>query len=90
MTSVSHVSDAPHHRLRAQLTDQPVSLLVSPSMIMLGVAFLLALGAVVVLTRPVATDVAVYARRIAGTMLGAGALILGEFAFVRNGWGAAR
>ena len=68
----------------------PVSLLAAPSAIMLGVALALALGAVAVFTRPAASDVAVYARRIMGTMLGAGAIILGEFAFVLNGWSSAR
>jgi hypothetical protein len=59
-----------------------VTALGTQQMIMLGVAALLAIVAVVVLTRPVASEMAVYARRIIGTMLGAGAIILGEFAFV--------
>jgi hypothetical protein len=60
----------------------PVITLGSPPAIMLAVALLLMVVAVAVLTRPVASDMAVYARRIIGTMLGAGAIILGEFAFV--------
>jgi hypothetical protein len=62
----------------------------SSQAIMFGVAVLLAVVAVVVLTRPVASDMAVYARRIIGTMLGAGAIILGEFAFVMQNSGAAK
>ncbi len=62
----------------------------SPSLTMLGVALLLAIVAVVVLTRPVASDMAVYARRIIGTMLGAGAILLGEFAFVLQNSGSAK
>ncbi len=44
-----------------------------------------ALASAIVLTRPARSEAAVYARRIAGTMLGAGALILALFA-----WGLAR
>lgn len=62
----------------------------SPHLPMLGIALLLAVAAVVVLTRQVASGMAVYARRIIGTMLGAGAIMLGEFAFVLQNSGAAK
>jgi len=58
-----------------------------PQTIMLAVAALLAIAAVVIFTRPVASEMGVHARRIIGTMLGAGAIILGEFAFVLQGPG---
>lgn len=47
-------------------------------------------AAAVTLTRPATSDAAIYRRRIAGTMLGAGAVILGGFAFALGSWGAGR
>lgn len=48
---------------------------------------LLAIGAI---SRPGTSDQARYAKRIAGTMLGAGAIILGGFAFALSSWEAGR
>ncbi len=47
-------------------------------------------GTVVTLTRPAASEAGVYRRRIAGTMLGAGAIILGGFAYALSSWGPGR
>lgn len=44
-------------------------------------------GTVFTLTRPAASEAAMYRRRIAGTMLGAGAIILGGFAYALWSWG---
>ena len=54
------------------------------------VAALLAVATAVVWTRPARSDGAMYARRIAGTMLGAGALVLAIFAWNMAGWGPGR
>ncbi len=54
------------------------------------VATILAIATVAVLTRPARTEPAVYGRRIAGTMLGAGAIILGGFALALQSWGAGK
>ncbi len=54
------------------------------------VAAVLTVATVLVWTRPVRSDGAVYARRIAGTMLGAGAVVLAMFAWNMAGWGAGR
>jgi hypothetical protein len=64
--------------------------LLTPPVIMGMVATLLALAAIYIITRPALTEPAVYGRRIAGTMLGAGAIILGGFAFALNSWGPGR
>lgn len=61
--------------------------LATPPVIMATVAAALAIAAIWVRTRPALTEPAVYGRRIAGTMLGAGAIILGGFAFALNSWG---
>jgi len=57
--------------------------------IMAMVAATSAVGAIVVFTRPARSESAVYARRIAGTMLLALALLLGRFAWALNSWDAA-
>ncbi|MEO5867154.1 MAG: hypothetical protein ABIS14_07940 [Sphingomonas sp.] len=57
-------------------------------LIMAAVAGVSAIGAGVVLTRPARGEGSVYARRIAGTMLGAFAVILGGFAYALWSWGA--
>ncbi|MGI4731408.1 MAG: hypothetical protein ACRYFW_06645 [Janthinobacterium lividum] len=54
------------------------------------VAAVLAVATAVVWTRPARGEGAVYARRIAGTMLGAGALVLAMFAWNMSGWGPGR
>ena len=58
--------------------------------IMAIVAAALAVAATLVWTRPAPTDGAVYARRIAGTMLGVAALVLAMFAWSMAGWGPGR
>ena len=58
--------------------------------IMAIVAAVLAVAAVTVWTRPARSDGAVYARRIAGTMLGTAALVLAMFAWNMAGWGPGR
>lgn len=50
----------------------------------------LAVAATAVWTRPARSEGAVYARRIAGTMLGAAALVLAMFAWSMAGWGPGR
>lgn len=67
-----------------------MSALASPSIVMALVAAVLMLAATWVVTRPARTGPARYGRRIAATMLGAGALILGGFAAALSGWGAGR
>ena len=64
--------------------------LFTPPIIMATVAAALAIAAIWVLTRRATTEPAIYGKRIAGTMLGAGALILGGFAYALNSWGAGR
>jgi len=64
--------------------------LFTPPVIMAMVAALLAIAAIWVLTRRATTEPAVYGKRIAGTMLGTGALILGGFAYALNSWGAGK
>lgn len=59
-------------------------------LIMASVAAVLALAAAYVVTRPAHGETGVYGRRIAGTMLGAGALILGGFAYAMQSWGAGK
>ncbi len=54
------------------------------------VAGTLALAAAFAVTRRAADEAGVYRRRIAGTMLGAGAVILGGFAFALSGFGSGR
>jgi hypothetical protein len=56
--------------------------------IMAAVAATAGIGGLVVLTRPVRSEGAVYGRRIAGTMLLALALLLGRFAWALDSWGA--
>jgi hypothetical protein len=57
--------------------------------IMAAVAATAGIAGLVVFTRPVRSEGAVYGRRIAGTMLIALAVILGGFAYALNSWGAA-
>jgi hypothetical protein len=57
-------------------------------LIMAAAAGVSAVGAGIVLARPARSEGAVYARRIAGTMLGAFAVILGGFAYAMWSWGA--
>lgn len=59
-------------------------------LVMAIVATVLALAAAYVVTRRARSEAGVYGRRIAGTMLGAGAVILGGFAAALSGWGAGR
>ncbi len=54
------------------------------------VAAVFGAGAAIVWTRVPRSEGAVYARRIAGTMLGAGALVLALFAWSMAGWGPGR
>jgi hypothetical protein len=61
----------------------------TPPHIMALVAAVAALAAIAVWTRPVATEGGVYGRRIAGTMLGAFALVLAFFAWNLATWSAA-
>jgi len=58
-------------------------------LIMTMVAAAAGVGGLVVFTRPARSEGAVYARRIAGTMLLALALLLGRFAWALSSWGAA-
>lgn len=62
----------------------------TPPLVMGIVAALLAAAAVYVVMRPSQAEGAAYVKRIVGTMLGAGAIILGGFAFALNSWGAGR
>lgn len=64
--------------------------LLSAPLIMALVAGALALAAALVVTRRTRSEAGVYGRRIAGTMLGAGAVILGGFAFALSGFEAGR
>ncbi|MBA4771673.1 MAG: hypothetical protein H2054_01020 [Sphingomonas sp.] len=64
--------------------------LLSAPLIMALVAGALALAAALVVTRRTRSEAGVYGRRIAGTMLGAGAVILGGFAFALSGFGSGR
>ena len=64
--------------------------LLTPPVIMAIVATVLALAAIYMITRPARSEPAIYGRRIAGTMLGAGAIILGGFAYALSSWGAGR
>lgn len=64
--------------------------LLSAPLIMALVAGALALATALVVTRRAQSEAGVYGRRIAGTMLGAGAVILGGFAFALSGFGAGR
>lgn len=64
--------------------------LISAPLVMAVVALLALAGAVYTATRPTASEAAVYRQRIAGTMLGAGAIILGGFAFALHSWGTGR
>jgi len=61
----------------------------TPPVVMAIVAAVLAAGATYALTRPARSEAAIYARRIIATMLGAGAVILGGFAYALESWGAA-
>jgi len=58
--------------------------------IMAAVAATAGVAGLVVLTRPVRSEGAVYGRRIAGTMLLALALLLGRFAWALDSWGGAQ
>ena len=58
--------------------------------IMASVAALIAVAAITVWTRPARSEGAVYARRIAGTMLGAAAVVLAFSAWAMAGWGPGR
>ena len=64
--------------------------LVSAPLVMAIVALLALAAAAYTFTRPAASEAAVYRQRIAGTMLGAGAIILGGFAFALSSWGAGK
>ena len=64
--------------------------LLAPPLVMSAVALLALAGAAFTLTRPATSDAAIYRRRIAGTMLGAGAVILGGFAYALSSWGSGR
>jgi uncharacterized membrane protein YedE/YeeE len=57
-------------------------------LIMGAVAFTSGVAALVVFTRPGASEQAVYGRRIAGTMFAALAIILGGFAYALGSWGS--
>ena len=59
-------------------------------LIMGAVALTSGAAALVVLTRPGVSEQAVYGRRIAGTMFGALAIILGGFAYALASWGGAQ
>ena len=59
-------------------------------LIMAAVATTSGMAAFVVLTRPGVSEQAVYGRRIAGTMFGALAIILGGFAYALASWGGAQ
>ena len=58
--------------------------------IMAIVAAALAFAAIAVWTRRVTSEGTVYVRRIAGTMLGAAAVVLAMFAWSMAGWGPGR
>lgn len=58
--------------------------------VMALVASVAAITAIAIATRPAPTEAAVYRRRIAGTMLGAAAIILGGFAFALHSWRAGK
>ena len=64
--------------------------LISAPLVMAVVALLVLGGTAFTLTRPATSEAAIYRRRIAGTMLGAGAIILGGFAFALSSWGAGK
>lgn len=64
--------------------------MMSAPVVMALVAAAAGLLAIVVVSRPGASEAARYAKRIAGTMLGAGAVILGGFAYALSGWGAGK
>ena len=64
--------------------------LISAPLVMAVVALLVLGGTAFTLTRPATSEAALYRRRIAGTMLGAGAIILGGFAFALSSWGVGR
>jgi len=57
-------------------------------LIMASVATASGVAALVVATRPGVSEQAVYGRRIAGTMFGALAIILGGFAYALSSWSA--
>jgi len=61
--------------------------LFTPPVVMAIVAALAAIAAIYVVTRTARTPQAIYGRRIAGTMLGAAAIILGGFAWALESWG---
>ena len=63
---------------------------INSPLVMAAVALLVLVAAAVTLTRPARSEAGVYRRRIAGTMLGAGAIILGGFAYALWSWGAER
>ena len=56
-------------------------------LIMASVATVSGVAALVVFTRPGVSEQALYGRRIAGTMFGALAVILGGFAYALASWG---
>ncbi|MBY0285000.1 MAG: hypothetical protein K2W81_13700 [Sphingomonas sp.] len=64
--------------------------LISAPLVMAVVALLVLGGTAFTLTRPATSEAAIYRRRIAGTMLGAGAIILGGFAYALSSWGQGR
>lgn len=64
--------------------------LISAPLAMAVVALLVLGGTAFTLTRAATSEAAIYRRRIAGTMLGAGAIILGGFAFALSSWGQGR
>jgi len=55
--------------------------MISPTLVMLGVAALSLIGGIVILARPARSEQAVYVKRIAGTMAVAFAVILTLFAW---------
>lgn len=55
---------------------------------MATVAACLAVAAIWVFTRPGGGEAGIYGRRIAGTMLGAGAIVLAIYAWTLHSWGA--
>ena len=59
-------------------------------LIMATVATVSGVAALVVFTRPGVSEQSVYGRRIAGTMFGALAIILGGFAYALSSWGGAQ
>ncbi len=59
--------------------------------VIMGLVAVAALGGMAfTLTRPATSEAAIYRRRIAGTMLGAGAITLGGFAYALSSWGAGK